>query len=150
MDSILATAGRLITPTANLDRVALINRRSSWAPLFHSLDFYYRHKQLPVSHWLGTPAAPPASLVTGLRHTGQSDLVWESARGAHVIWILNNRVFQYPIRLPNVGGGWHVVGAGDFNGGGQNAFVWEDATTGLAGIWILTDCGVVLRTNLGQ
>src|SRR5260221_5648444 len=64
MDSMLATAGRSITPPANLDRVALIDGRSSWAPLFHSLDFYYRHKQLPVSHWLGTPAAPPASPVT--------------------------------------------------------------------------------------
>jgi len=69
--------------------------------------------------------------------TGQSDLVWESARGAHVIWILNNGVFQYAISLPNVGGGWHVVGAGDFNGGGQADLVWENATTGQRAIWLM-------------
>src|ERR1700730_216709 len=46
---------------ANLGWFALINGRSSWAPSYVSLDFYYRHGQLPVSHWLGIPAAPPAS-----------------------------------------------------------------------------------------
>jgi len=82
-------------------------------------------------------------------HTGQSDLVWESARGAHVIWILNDGVFQYAISLPNVGGGWHVVGAGDFNGGGQADLVWENATTGLRVIWIMKDGGFVSSISLG-
>src|SRR5258705_12691178 len=109
MDSMLAAAGRLITPPANLDRVALINGRSSWAPLFHSLDFYYRHKQLPVSHWLG---APPASLVTALRHTGQSDLVWESARGLTLFGFSTTAFFstQSAFRMWEVAGLWSELG----------------------------------------
>jgi len=70
-------------------------------------------------------------------------------QGAHVIWILNNGVFQYAISLPNVGGGWHVVGAGGFNCGGQADLVREQATTGLRVIWIMKDGGFVSSISLG-
>jgi hypothetical protein len=48
---------------------------------------------------------------------GQSDLVWENIVTAeHAIWILNNGVFQYVIKLPTFSGGWQIAGAADFNG----------------------------------
>ena len=42
-----------------------------------------------------------------------------------------------------------MVGAGDFNGGGQADLVWENATTGLRVIWIMKDGGFVSSISLG-
>jgi hypothetical protein len=60
-----------------------------------------------------------------------------SSTGAHVIWILDGGVYAYSIPLPTVANGWHLVGAGDFDGDGQADLVWENTNTGQRCIWLL-------------
>ncbi len=149
MDSILATAGRLITPP----RQPRPGRLDRWTVVLGSIISLFGLLLQAQAASSVTLAWNPsgASGIAGHRPTAH----WSigsglgKRQGAHVIWILNNGVFQYAISLPNVGGGWHVVGAGDFNGGGQADLVWENATTGLRVIWIMKDGGFVSSISLG-
>src|SRR5258708_1809772 len=134
MDSILATSGRLITPP----RQPRPGRLDQWTVVLGSIISLFG-LLLQAQAASSVTLAWRASGIAGYRPTAH----WSigsglgKRQGAHVIWILNNGVFQYAISLPNVGGGWHVVGAGAFNGGGQADLVWENATTGLRAIWLM-------------
>jgi hypothetical protein len=56
-----------------------------------------------------------------------SDLVWENVvTGQHVIWLLQNGVFQSYHYLPTAPTNWRIVGAADFMGDGNVDLAWEN------------------------
>jgi len=49
------------------------------------------------------------------------------------------------IGLPTIPVQWHIVGVGDFDGGGNADLVWENISTGQRSIWYMKN-GVVTST----
>ena len=50
------------------------------------------------------------------------------------------------LRAAQPGADWHVVGAGNFNGGSQSDILLENASTGGAEIWFMNGAQVVSTT----
>src|SRR6516162_10015976 len=68
---------------------------------------------------------------------GNDDLVWENtSTGERAIWFLHNGVVTSNTYLPTVPVEWHIVGVGNFKGGGAG-LVWENTNTGERAIWFL-------------
>ncbi len=86
-----------------------------------------------------TPTAPPPPPL--LIPPSSSDLVWRHrASGWNGIWYMNNAtlersVLTVPETLADLD--WTIVGAGDFNGDGQNDWVWQHRTLGLIALWFM-------------
>ncbi len=88
---------------------------------------------------LVTPATtplPPLAIPTS-----SSDLVWRHrAAGWNGIWYMNNAalersVLSIPQTLADLD--WTIVGTGDFNGDGQNDWVWQHRSLGLMAVWFM-------------
>jgi hypothetical protein len=73
-----------------------------------------------------------------LKPGARNSFVWEdTSTGQRAIWLLQNGVFSgSTINLSTVPVGWHIAGAGDFNGDGFADLVWENTVIGERAIWL--------------
>jgi hypothetical protein len=96
---------------------------------------------------VGVPGAG-SGIPGDLNGDGNPDLLWESTDGWVAAWLMNGTVqstnlLLYPFAVAV--GGWHIAGAGDFNGDRNTDVLWQ-SDAGYVAAWLMD--GSMQTSNL--
>jgi len=86
-----------------------------------------------------------------LNGDGTTDYIWHNrTTGVVGAWLMdtNNQQVLSTASLPSVSTRRSLVAVGDFGGNSSNDLIWQDRTTGQAGVWIMNGTKFVSNTSI--
>lgn len=79
----------------------------------------------------------------------RSDIIWRNgSTGLNAAWRMNNTVVERAeVAGPNlVSTDWKIIDVADFDGDGQDDYIWRNVATGINAVWLMNSAGSLIGT----
>ena len=80
---------------------------------------------------------PSWHVVTTGRENGQAAIFWQRTNGQAGVWLMSGATPVAEVGLPNPGGDWTIISAGDFNHDGNSDLLFRSASANQSAIWLM-------------
>ncbi|MGI0485734.1 FG-GAP-like repeat-containing protein [Pantanalinema rosaneae CENA516] len=108
----------------------------------------------PGTYYIRVFTSDPSTLINytlGVNSIGtsRSDIIWRNATSGDIgVWRMDNTTLVgSSLAGPNlVSTDWQIIDVADFDGDGQDDYLWRNNRTGVNGVWRMTSNGSLLGT----